>query len=265
MDFKNKVVWVTGASSGIGEALVKQLAKREALIVLSSRNKKELERVKVEAGLNDSNSYILPLDLEDYHQVPKSVPLALKKWGRVDVLINNGGVSQRDLAENSKIEVTEKLMNINFFGTVALTMALYPHFKSRKSGVIAVVSSVAGKVGTRMRSSYCASKHALHGYFDSLRAEAYHDGIQVTLMCPGFIKTKISINALLGSGKSQGSMDDAQANGLDVDITAKKMLDAIATGKDEVIISGIKERFAAFLKRFAPALLSRLLRNAKVT
>lgn len=265
MYWKNKVVWVTGASSGIGEALVKKLAKSEALVILSSRNKKELERVRNEAGLTNQTSLILPLDLEKYKLLSKSVAPALKKWGRVDVLINNGGVSQRDLAENTSLAVTEKIMAINFFGTVALTNALYPHFKSKKSGTIAVISSIAGKVGTRMRTTYCASKHALQGYFDGLRAEAYHDGIQVCVICPGYIKTKISNNALLGNGKSQNKMDDGIAGGLDVTETAIRILDGIESEEDEVIISGPKEKFATYLKRFAPGLLSKILRNAKVT
>jgi short-subunit dehydrogenase len=265
MNWKNQVVWITGASSGIGESLVKELAKAGALVILSSRNKSELERVKKEAGLDDQTSLILPLDLEEYHNLSKSVPQALKKWGRVDVLINNGGVSQRALAENTSIEVTEKIMRINFFGSVALTVALYPHMKSRKEGIIAVVSSVAGKVGTGMRTTYCASKHALQGYYDGLRAEAYHDGIQVSIICPGYIKTKISNNALLGNGKIQNKMDDGIASGLDVTETAKRILAGLASGKDEILISGPREKLATYLKRFAPGLLSRILRNAKVT
>lgn len=265
MYWKNKVVWVTGASSGIGEALVKELAKSGALIILSSRNEKELKRVGAEAGLTNQTSLILPLDLEKYKLLAKAVPLALKKWGHVDVLINNGGVSQRDLAENTSIAVTEKIMAINFFGTVALTSALYPHMKSRKMGKIAVISSIAGKVGTRMRTTYCASKHALQGYFDGLRAEAYHDGIQVSIICPGYIKTKISNNALLGNGKSQNKMDDGIASGLDVTETAKRILNGVEKGKDEVIISGPKEKLATYLKRFAPGLLAKILRSAKVT
>ncbi len=265
MDWKNQVVWVTGASSGIGEAIVKELAILGAFVILSSRNEKELKRVKTEAGLNDQTSLILPLDLENYKSLDKKVPLALKKWGRVDVLINNGGVSQRDLAENTTLPVTEKIMAINFFGTIALTHALYPHLKSKKKGVIVVISSIAGKVGTRMRTSYCASKHALQGYFDGLRAEAYHDGIQVSVICPGYIKTKISNNALMGNGKSQNKMDDGIASGLDVKETAKRILAGIKGGKEELIISGPKEKLATYLKRFAPRLLARILRTAKVT
>lgn len=265
MDWKNQVVWITGASSGIGEAMVKELAKAGAFIILSSRSEKELKRVKEESGLTDQTSLILPLDLEKYKTLPSFVPKAIKKWGHVDVLIHNGGVSQRDLAENTSIAVTEKIMSINFFGAVSLTVALYPHFKLRKKGIIAVISSIAGKVGTRYRTSYCASKHALQGYYDGLRAEAFHDGIQVSVFCPGYIKTKISINALLGNGKNQNKMDDGISTGLDVTETAKRILAGIASGDEELIISGPKEKMAAYLKRFAPSLLSKILRTAKVT
>jgi dehydrogenase/reductase SDR family protein 7B len=265
MDWKDKVVWVTGASSGIGEAFVKELANQGAQIILSARNQKEMEHVRSEAGLTSANSEIIAFDLADYKKLHKYVPIALKKWGRVDALINNGGISQRDLAVNTSLEVTEQIMNVNFYGAIALTIALYPHFRERKQGIIAVTSSIAGKVGTRLRSSYCASKHAIQGYYDSLRAEAYHDGIQVTVICPGFVNTRISYNALLGSGKSQNSQDAALANGLDVTDTAKKILKAIGDGKSELVIGGVREVFASYLKRFFPSLLSVLLRNAKVT
>ncbi|TGN19741.1 SDR family oxidoreductase [Leptospira idonii] len=265
MEWKDKVVWVTGASSGMGEEMVKELAGKGAKVILSSRNREELSRVQKEAGLSDQNSLILPLDLEKYETLSKSVPAALKKWGKVDALINNGGISQRDLAENTSLSVTEKIMNVNFYGAIALTMALYPHFKENRSGIIAVISSVAGKTGTRLRSSYSASKHALHGYFDSLRAESHAFGIQVSLICPGFVRTKISYNALVGSGKTHNKMDDALAKGLDPNQTAKRILDSIARGKDEVVIGGFQETMATYLKRFFPGLLTKILRNAKVT
>ena len=265
MYWKNKIVWVTGASSGIGEAVVKELAALGAKVILSSRNQAELIRVQKEAKLTHENSLVLPLDLEKYKDLEKYVSKALKPWGKIDTLINNGGISQRDLAENTSLAVSEKIMNINFFGAVSLTMALYPHLKSQKNGTIAVISSIAGKVGTRMRSSYCASKHALQGYFDSLRAEAFQDGIQVSIICPGYIKTNISMNALIGSGKSQNKMDDGIASGLDVNVTAKKILKGLEKGKEEIIISGFKERFATYMKRFFPRILSIILRTAKVT
>nr|WP_108978442.1 SDR family oxidoreductase [Leptospira ryugenii] len=263
--WKDKVVWVTGASSGIGEALVKELAKLGARVVLSARNEKELKRVQLECSLDEGHSLLLPLDISDYKNLQKKVQTVQKKWSQIDVLINNAGVSQRDLAENTSIEVTEKIMDINFFGVVALSKAVYPLMKKNKSGILVVIASLAGKIGTPLRSSYCASKHAVLGFFDGWRGEAFHDGIQITTVCPGFVKTKISLNALVGDGKNQGKMDEGIENGLEADYTARVILAGIARGKDELIISGFKERFAYFLKRFFPRVLNRILRQAKVT
>lgn len=261
-----EVVWITGASSGIGEALVRELAKKQKVkIIVSARNVPELERVKKESNLSNDRCKVLPLDLSDPTSLPNTTKLAIETWGKVDVLISNGGISQRDLAENTKMEVVRRLMEVNFFGNIQLSMLLYPHFKNRKSGRFVVISSVAGKTGTRFRSAYSASKHALHGFYDSLRAEAYDLGIRVTIICPGYVKTKISFNALTGSGAPQNKMDDVQNSGLNPEYVAQKIISAYEKDIEEIVIGGFQEQMGAFLKRFFPGILSRLLRKAKVT
>jgi short-subunit dehydrogenase len=155
-------------------------------------------------------------------------------------------------------------METNFFGTVSLTRALLPSMLDRRSGRIAVISSVAGKFGTPLRSAYSASKHALHGFFESLRAEVYTQGITVTLVCPGFIRTNISINALTANGTPQGTMDSAQAGGMSPDACAAKIVAAVEKGRPEVYIGG-KELLGIYLNRFVPGLFRRIIRKTRVT
>lgn len=262
--YKNKVVWLTGASSGIGEALTYELSKRGARVIISSRRKEELEKVKgnCDAAVQ-SNIKILPLDLAASDTLKLSVQAAIQAFGHVDVLINNGGISQRSLATETSLEVDRRIMEVNYFGTIGLTKYLLPHLLQRKGGNIAVISSLTGKFGTPYRSGYAAAKHALHGFFDSLRAELWKNNIKVTLIAPGFIQTTISVSALTGDGTQLNKMDDAQQNGMPVKKAAKKIADAIAKEKNEVYIGG-KETLGVHIKRFFPGYFSRMMRKAKV-
>ena len=264
MDFRNKVVMITGASSGIGEALVYQFDKLGAKIVIAARRVEELERVKNNCK-NPQNILIQRLDLENHEEIPLVAENVLKQLKKIDILINNGGVSQRSLVKDTSLEVDRKIMNINFLGTVALTKAVLPSMLQNKSGHIVVISSIAGKIGVKLRSAYAASKHALHGFFDSLRYESIDDNIHVTIVCPGYIRTNVSINALTADGSAQNSMDEATANGLDPNFLAKKIIDAVMKKKEEVIIAGKKEKLGIYLKRFFPSLLTKVMSKAKVT
>ena len=198
--FKNKVVWITGATSGIGEALAKEFALQGAKIIISSRRIEELERVKNLLKLPEGDLLILPLDLEDLSNINILSQLVINKFGRIDILVNNGGISQRSLTKDTSIETDRKLMEVNFFGTVALTKSVLPYFLKQKGGHIVVVSSIVGKFGFHLRSAYAASKHALHGFFESLRMEIYNENVKVLIVCPGKIRTNISINAYTGDG-----------------------------------------------------------------
>jgi short-subunit dehydrogenase len=263
MSMNGKVVWITGASSGIGEALAYEYSKTGARIILSSRNEEKLVQI-VQQCANPKQHMVLPLDLTDTGSLGAKVETALGLAGRIDVLMNNGGVSQRSLAAETTLEVDRRIMETNFFGTVALTKAVLPSMIERRSGSIAVVTSIMGKFSTPQRSAYNASKHALHGFFDALRAEVWRQGISVTLICPGAIKTNISINALNACGDCHGVMDDAQARGMLPDECARRIIRAVDLKKDEVYIGG-PEVLAVYLKRFAPGLLNRIMRKAKVT
>ena len=264
MSFKNKVFWITGSSSGIGKSLAIELSKHGVNLILSSRNKNSLEDVKKMCD-NSSEIKVLPLDLEDYTNMNPKVSEAISYFGRIDVLVNNGGVSQRSLVKDTNVSVDKRLMDINYLGTVALSKALLPHFIKNNSGHFVVTTSIVGKIGTPLRSSYAATKHALHGFFDSLRAEHYQDNIAVTLVCPGFVTTNVSKNALTGDGSPQDIMDTATANGIHPDRFAKLMLKAIKYKKQEVYIAGAKEKLAVYAKRFFPKLLSKMIRKLSVT
>jgi short-subunit dehydrogenase len=264
MDFNNKIIWITGASSGIGKALAIALSKQPVKLILSSRNETALQKVKNECK-NKQNIKILPLDLEDYNSLKEKTATALTLFDGIDILFNNGGISQRSLVKDTLIEVDKRIMDINYFGTVALTKAILPHFIEKNSGYFVVTTSIVGIVATPLRSSYSASKHALHGFFDSLRAEVYQNNIKVTLACPGFVQTNVSVNALTGNGTAQNKMDVATKNGLTSDAFVKKLLIAVKNQKQEVYIGGFKEKLAVYTKRFFPKLLSTMIRKMPVT
>jgi short-subunit dehydrogenase len=260
-----KVVWITGASSGIGEALAIELAKIGAHLILSARRKEELERVKGNCiAALQPNIRILPIDLAKANTLQLSTEAAIQLFGHIDILINNGGISQRSLAKETKLEVDREVMEIDYFGTIALTKYLLPHFLKRKSGHYVITSSVMGMIGTPYRSGYAAAKHALHGFFDSLRAEVWRENIFVTLICPGWVRTNVTFNALTGDGSKLNEMDKTTEQGLSPQQCAKKIIRAIEKQKEEVYIGGAKEVFAVYLKRFFPSLFSRIVRKAKV-
>lgn len=258
--FDNKVVWITGASSGIGEATAYQFAKEGAKLVLSARREDELLRVKQNTGLPTNDVFILPIDVEKIDEIPQKAKQVIEHFGKIDVLFNNAGISQRGSVLETDMAVYQKIMNLNFFGVVALTKAVLPFMQQQKSGSIVVTSSISGKLATPMRSGYCASKHALHGFFDALRSEVYQDNISVTLVCPGYIHTNISLNAVAADGSKFGKMDENQANGMSPEECASRIVEAIYKRKDEVYMGG-KEVLGVYLKRFFPRLLSKIVRG----
>jgi len=261
---RDKVIWLTGASSGIGEALALALAAKGARLVLSARRKEELERVKGNCPpASQPNITILPLDLAQADTLEVSTRAAIQLFGHIDILINNGGISQRSLIAQTTLDVDRRLMEVNYFGAVSLTKYLLPHFISRKAGHYVVVSSVTGKFGTPYRSGYAASKHALHGFYDAVRAEHHHDNIRVTMICPGFIHTPITLSALTGDGTPLNKMDEAQYHGKPADWCAQKIIRAIERNREEVYLGG-RELFAVYLKRFFPALFSKVIRRVPV-
>jgi short-subunit dehydrogenase len=259
---KNKVVWITGASSGIGEALAYAFASEGAKLVLSARRTEELMRVKNSLRLPDPDVLILPLDLADTSKANELTQQVISKFGRIDILINNGGMSQRSLTKDTSLEIDRKLMEVNFFGTVALTKSVLPYMLKQKSGHIIAMSSIAGKFGFYFRSAYSASKHALHGFFEALRMEIQNDNVKILIVCPGKIHTNISINAITSDGGKHNKMDESQKNGVSAEVCAQKILKGIKNNKEEIFIGG-KELRAIWVKRFFPDLFSKMIKKQK--
>lgn len=262
--FKSKVVWITGASGGLGEALAYAFAREGAKLILSARRENELLRVKKNCRLRDNDVLIMPVDLANHSEIPIKVSRVLQRFGAIDFLVNNAGVTQRALAAETKFAVDKKLIDTNFLGTITLSKSLLPYFIKNKRGHFITITSVTGKYGTPLRSTYAATKHGLHGFFDSLRAEHYKDNIKVTLVCPGFVRTNLTYNALTGDGTPQNKMDEATDKGLPPEICAEKILLAVRRGKEEAYIGGFKEVAGVFLKRFFPRILSKVIRTTKV-
>ncbi|KPQ27588.1 MAG: putative short-chain dehydrogenase [Marinobacter excellens HL-55] len=256
-----QTVWITGASSGIGEALALEYAKNGARLVLSARRESELERVAgccQDAGLGADQVLVLPLDVTDWESLPGKVQTVLDTFGAIDLLVNNAGVSQRSLCKDTDMSVYQKLMDVDVMGQIALTKAVLPHMLERGSGHLAVTASVAGKVGAPMRTGYCAAKHAVMGFFDALRAEVEGEGVHVSTITPGFIRTDISRNALAGDGSNYGKLDDDIAGGMDVNECAAVVFKGLQAKKREIPVGKGKEMAALWVKRLSPELLFRL-------
>lgn len=256
----SKVIWITGASSGIGEALVHACAKQHATVVLSARRENELKRVAKEAGLNENNSMILPFDLADTSRAEDYVKHIVKAFGKIDILINNGGQSQRSNAIDISYETERKLFEINYFSAAHLSKAVLPHMIKNEKGKIVVISSIAGKFGFYLRSTYSAAKHALHGYFESVRLEVEKYGVSVLIVCPGKIKTNVSINAQSSDGVSHNVMDPSHENAMSAEACAAEIIQAIIKNKEEIFVGG-KELLAVKLKRFFPRLFGKIIRK----
>ena len=256
-------MWITGASSGIGEALAQRFARAGSRLILSSRRENELSRVARLCSGAESVE-VFPLDLSRPESMSDAVHRVLHTAGCVDVTVHNGGVSQRSFAADTAYNIDDVLMRTNYLGPVALTKALLPSMRLRRSGHFIVVTSVLGKFGLPGRSGYCASKHALHGFFDTLRAESWRDGIKVTLVLPGFVRTNVSINALTATGAIHGKMDEGTAAGVKPDVCAERIIAAAASGKPEIAVVQIKERAALYLNRFAPKLFNRVIRDREI-
>lgn len=263
MTEKNAVFWITGASSGIGKALAEAVYARGGRVILSARREEKLRELS--RGWEAERVLLLPLDLGDHDGLAAAAERAFLRWERLDVLINNAGISQRAQAADTDYPIMKTLMDVNFLGSAWLTRCVLPYMLRQGGGIVAAVGSVAGKFGTPLRSSYSASKMALQGYYDSLRAEVFSQGIQVSLIVPGFVKTPISENALKGSGLRYGRMDPNQAAGISPERAAALILAGLARKKREILL-GIspKLRLALFLNRFLPGLLARTLRSARV-
>jgi short-subunit dehydrogenase len=256
------VVWITGASSGIGKALVGLFYKQGYNIILSSRNNDALRQTASEFGIPNLNYAVLAFDLENASSKADSLAAAACSFfGKVDILVLNGGVSQRMDVFQTDDYTLRKMMEINFFSGVSLAKSILPHFLERKTGQVIVISSIAGKFGFYLRPAYCASKHALHGYFDTFRLETEKFGVRTLIVCPGKIKTAISENAITQDGK-YGVMEESHINAMSADVCAEKIYKAMIKNKEEVLIGG-KEILLVYLKNYFPSVFRKIIRKIK--
>lgn len=261
--YKNKVVWITGASSGIGEALAYEFARQGAFLVLSARRADVLDTVCAKCA-SPHQHLVLPLDMTDSASLPAHVAAVLKKFGRIDVLINNAGISQRSLIKDTPLAIDRRVMELDFFGPVALTKAVLPHMLARGEGQLVAVSSIVGLVATPYRSAYAAAKHAIVGFYDALRAEVFDSGLCVSVVFPGFVRTNVSLSAVTADGSAHGQVDAQQETAMPADEFARRAVAALAKGEERIIIAG-KEKLAVWLGRLSPSLLARAIRKVKVT
>lgn len=260
MDLNNKIVWITGASSGIGEALAYTAAKEGAKLVLSARREDELKRVAAACGGDPKNYFVLPLDLEHTENIEEKVDQVIQHFGKIDVLINNSGMGHRTKVVNTPTAIDRRVMEVNFFGTINLTKAVAKRMQKAKSGKLVVITSIMGKYGLPLYSTYSASKHALFGFFESLRQELYADNVSVLIATPGFINTDVSTKLLREDGSAYGIKSDAQEKGMSASDCAKGIIKAIKNDRDHKYI-GNYEIFSVYVKQWFPKIFYRLMRK----
>ncbi|GHT22570.1 oxidoreductase [Bacteroidia bacterium] len=255
--FEGKTVWITGASSGIGEALAYRCSAMGARLILSARREDELARVKASCAHSECCT-IMPLDLSNQQQIETVADKVLQQFGTVDILVNNGGISQRSVVIETSVEVDRRIMEVDYFSGVILTKKLLPAMTAKGAGHIVVISSIVGLFGFPVRSAYSAAKHALHGFYESLWAEQHTQGIRVTIVCPGRILTDVSLHALTKDGTPHGIMDHGQKNGITADTCARKIIKAVRKNKKEVYIGKI-DLLMIYFKRYIPWLYYQLV------
>lgn len=258
-NFENKVVWITGASSGIGEALVYQFNSYNANVIISARNIEALNKVKCNCDYPD-NIFILPMDLSKAEEIGEKADVAYNHWGRIDFMIHNAGIAARDRVEDISEEVDRMIMETNYFGPVILTKALLPKMKIAGNCHLVVVSSMSGEYGVPKLSAYSASKHALHGFFESLRAETANSCINITMVIPGFIKTNIITNGTDGKGRERKRDLEVNSKGMEPSACARKILKAINLKREECLV-GNSEILSIYVNRLFPGLFRRIVRN----
>jgi len=258
MKFKDKVVWITGASSGIGEALAYESTREGAKTILSSNEQEELDRVKNKCKELGGESTALLIDMFDSQGLERSVKKAIDIFGRVDILVNNAGISHRSIVSETDVAFDRKIMEIDFFSYVILSKAILPHMLARGGGQIVVTSSISGLFGFPLRSAYAAAKHAVKGYFETMGIELRDKNIFVTITYPGRIRTNISYRAWTKDGEAQGMMDKSLATGMPVEKCAIKYLNAVYKKKREVLIGG-RELLMVYIYRFCRGIFWRIV------
>lgn len=260
----NKTIWITGASSGIGEASAYQFAKEKANLILTATREDKLKEVQQKCISLGAQCKVLPYDLSDLENIDGLTDKAISAFGNIDIAFLNAGISQRSKTLDTSFTVDEKIMAVNFFAPVKITKRLLPKMIENGGGTIAVTSSISGKFGFPLRSAYASSKFAVYGFFETVHAEYYNDNIRVVMVCPGRIKTNISYNALEADGTKHAKLDSGQQGGMSAQKAAIKIVRAINNRKPEVLVGG-KELVMVYIKRFFPALARKLVRKVSAT
>lgn len=258
-----KIVWITGASSGLGKALAQLCALKGAQVILTARRVEELENVRLSLSHPERHVSVVA-DITDEAQVRQAHEQVLQAKGKIDWLINNAGLSQRALIADTTMQTERAIMEVDYFSQVFLTKTVLPTFLKQKSGRIIFVSSVAGLLGTQYRASYSAAKAAIHLWANSLRAEVANEGVNVSVIFPGFVKTNVSFNALNGEGQPQAKQDEAIENGLEPEVFAEIVVKALLNGEEFIVVGGAKEKLGVWVSRLSPKTLYKMIRKVKV-
>ena len=262
-ELQNKVVWITGASSGLGKALATECASKGAVLILSARRVEDLEKVRLSLA-NPEQHISITVDITDENQVRHAYEEVLKAKGRIDWLINNAGLSQRALIAETTMQTERAIMEVDYFSQVFLTKTVLPTLLKQQSGRVIFISSVAGLLGVQYRATYSAAKDAVHMWANSLRAEVADQGVGVSVVFPGFVKTNVSFNALNGEGKPQGHQDEVIENGLDADDFARQTVTALLNNEEFIVVSKVKEKLGVWVSRLSPKTLYKMIRKTKV-
>ena len=262
--FNGKIAWITGASSGIGEALVKMFTEKGATVIASSNDPENLERVKTECNEKSKMIHCVPFDLSDTSDIERIVSQQVNVFGKIDYLINIGGISQRARIDETPLWLDRKIFEINYFGTIAITKAVLPYMIRQKSGHILATSSISGRFGFPLRSAYSASKQALHGFFETLYLENKKYNIRSSVIIPGRVRTSISFHALTSEGKEHGKLDEGLAKGISPELAAKIIIRGIDRNKREILV-GKGEMLLLHIRRYLPWLFFRIADKVKPT
>ena len=261
---KNNTIWITGASSGIGEACAYLWAKEKANLILTATREERLKEVQEKCIKLGARCEVLPYDLSNLDGIDALTDRAMGLFGSIDIAFLNAGISQRSKALDTAYSVDEKIMDVNFFAPVKIAKRLLPSMIVKGGGTVAVTSSISGKFGFPLRSAYASSKFALYGFFETVQAEYYDRNIRVVMVCPGRVRTHISYNALEADGSKHGQMDEGQDSGMPAEVAAEKIVRAIHKRKPEVLVGG-KELLMVYIKRFFPGLARKMVRKIKAT
>jgi len=261
--FENKVIWITGASSGIGEACAYEFSKQNAKLILTALEEEILQQVKTKClQLGAKDVFVLPSDLSHLESLELLAEKAWNYFETIDLIYNNAGISQRATTMDTNFSVIKKIMDVNYFAPVVLTKIILPKMIENSGGQIAVTTSISGKFGFPLRAAYCSSKHALYGFFETVAAEYFKDNIRVSIVCPGRVQTNISFYALEKDGTPHGKLDPGQAKGVTAEQAAKKIIRAFEKKKPEILV-GKSELLMVYIKRFFPKLCRKLTRKIK--